>query len=247
MTWRCARAARLLAGEPCAALGEPLAAHAPLPPRPRLRAHEYLVMAVPLIWQQMPDRIGLLALARQALGAPVDEREAVVLELLALAERTWPVELEHGDRSEILTVSWLTFRLVELADALVMAAETPRRFTPRAVGYRRSLGSCRSARARLSGGVCGVPLGDQLLPPCAGRDAPSAEREAHCDAGARSGARRDVEVRGGVPHQAQAETESGPRRGRGRDAPPASRTTTTRASSSTRASRAKVEVTAPSP
>ena len=26
-------------------------------------------MAVPLIWQQMPDRIGLLALARQALGA----------------------------------------------------------------------------------------------------------------------------------------------------------------------------------
>ena len=29
-------------------------------------------MAVPLIWQQMPDRIGLLALARQALGEPGD-------------------------------------------------------------------------------------------------------------------------------------------------------------------------------
>ena len=97
-------------------------AQLPLPSRPRLRAHEYLVMAVPLVWQQMPDRIGLLALARQALGR-AGRRAAPerALELLALAERTWPLELEHGDRSEILTVSWLTFRLIELADALVMA------------------------------------------------------------------------------------------------------------------------------
>jgi len=78
-------------------------------------------MAMPLIWQQMPDRIGLIALARQALGEPADARAAAVLELLALAERTWPLELEDGDRSEILSVSWLTFRLIELADALVMA------------------------------------------------------------------------------------------------------------------------------
>ena len=84
-------AARLLAGEPCAALSEPLAADLPLPSRPRLRAHEYLVMAMPLIWQQMPDRIGLLALARQALGEPADARAAAVLELLALADRTWPL------------------------------------------------------------------------------------------------------------------------------------------------------------
>jgi predicted TIM-barrel fold metal-dependent hydrolase len=115
-------AERLLAGEPCAKLSEPLGAHAPLPSTPRLRAHEYLVMAVPLVWQQMPDRIGLLALARQALGRPADERAEAALELIALAERTWPYELAHGDRSEILTVSWLTFRLIELADALVMAA-----------------------------------------------------------------------------------------------------------------------------
>jgi hypothetical protein len=114
-------AARLLAGEPCPRLSDPLAAASDLPARPRLRAHEYLLMAVPLIWQQMPDRIGLLALARQALGEPADGRDEAVLELLALAERTWPLELEHGDRSEILTVSWLTFRLLELADALVMA------------------------------------------------------------------------------------------------------------------------------
>jgi hypothetical protein len=114
-------AALLLAGEPCAPLGEPVAAGVPLPVLPRLRAHEYLVMAVPLVWQQMPDRIGLLALARQALGEPDDAGTAAALELMALAERTWPLELEHGDRSEILTVSWLTFRLIELADALVMA------------------------------------------------------------------------------------------------------------------------------
>jgi uncharacterized protein len=114
-------AARILAGEPCAALSRPLADDLPMPSRARLRAHEYLVMAMPLIWQQMPDRIGLIALARQALGEPADTRAAAVLELLALSERTWPIELEDGDRSEILTVSWLTFRLVELADALVMA------------------------------------------------------------------------------------------------------------------------------
>ena len=116
-------AERLLAGEPCPRLSEPLAARLSLPSRPRLRAHEYLVMTVPLIWQQMPDRVGLIALARQALGEPAGERDQAVLELLALAERTWPLELEHGDRSEILTVSWLTFRLIELADALVMASE----------------------------------------------------------------------------------------------------------------------------
>ena len=115
-------AALLLAGEPCPALGAPLAAGLPLPTLPRLRAHEYLVMAVPLIWQQAPDRIGLLALARQALGEPDDAGAAAALELIAHAEATWPLELEHGDRAEILTVSWLTFRLVELADALVMAA-----------------------------------------------------------------------------------------------------------------------------
>ena len=67
-------AARLLAGEPCAAARARRSRHAlPLPPRPRLRAHEYLVMTVPLIWQQMPDRIGLLALARQALGEPASD------------------------------------------------------------------------------------------------------------------------------------------------------------------------------
>jgi predicted TIM-barrel fold metal-dependent hydrolase len=114
-------AARLLAGEPCAPLSEPLGAHLALPSLPRMRAHEYLVMAVPLVWQQVPDRIGLLALARQALGTGEDERCEAALELIALAERTWPYELEHGDRREILTVSWLTFRLIELADALVMA------------------------------------------------------------------------------------------------------------------------------
>ena len=106
---------------PASELGEPLGADVPLPSRARLRAHEYLVMAVPLVWQQMPDRIGLLALARQALDPAADERCEAALELIALAERTWPYELEHGDRREILTVSWLTFRLIELADALVMA------------------------------------------------------------------------------------------------------------------------------
>jgi hypothetical protein len=115
-------AERLLAGEPCAHLSEPLGAGVPLPSLTRLRAHEYLVMAVPLVWQQVPDRIGLLPLARQALGPAEDERAAAALELIALAEQTWPYELAHGDRSEILTVSWLTFRLIELADALVMAA-----------------------------------------------------------------------------------------------------------------------------
>ena len=118
---RGASAERLLAGKPCERLGEPLGADVPLPSRARLRAHEYLVMTVPLVWQQMPDRIGLLALARQALDPAADEQCEAALELIALAERTWPYELEHGDRREILTVSWLTFRLIELADALVMA------------------------------------------------------------------------------------------------------------------------------
>jgi predicted TIM-barrel fold metal-dependent hydrolase len=115
-------AERLLAGEPCAPLSEPLGAGVPLPSLARLRAHEYLAMSMPLVWQGMPDRIGLLALARQAVGPAPDGRAESALELIALAEHTWPHELEHGDRSEILAVSWLSYRLIELADALLMAA-----------------------------------------------------------------------------------------------------------------------------
>ena len=91
-------------------------------------------MSVPLIWQQMPDRIGLLALARQALGEPADERDEAVLELLALAEGTWPLELAHGDRSEILTVSWLKFRLIELAARLGCTEQAARTRVHRGLG-----------------------------------------------------------------------------------------------------------------
>ena len=149
---RALRAARRTARD------RPAAALAPAP----ARARRCLVMAVPLIWQQAPDRIGLIALARQALGDPADERASAVLELLALAEAAWPIELEHGDRSEILD------RLVAHVPA---PWSSPTRsswpadaatFGDRRTGYRRRAEVMPPrSRATRSTGRAGVPLADR--------------------------------------------------------------------------------------
>jgi hypothetical protein len=88
----------------------------------RLRAHEYTLMTVPLIWQQQRDVTGALRLARQTLRTVRTPEAETAGELLALAAEAWAAELLTGDRREVLTLSWLAFRLVELADALILAA-----------------------------------------------------------------------------------------------------------------------------
>jgi predicted TIM-barrel fold metal-dependent hydrolase len=115
-------AARIAGGSPAQRLSPPLrAAERPIP-LDLLRAHEYLMMAIPLVWHRQPDRIGLLRLAAQTLRTEEDESLAEAASLLALAETCWQEELVTGSREEILSLSWQTFRLVELADSLILGA-----------------------------------------------------------------------------------------------------------------------------
>ena len=115
-------AARVAKGLPAKRLSPPLrSAERPIP-LDLLRAHEYLVMAIPLVWHRQPDLIGLLRLAAQTVRTEEDEALAEAASLLALAEACWRHELEAGSREEILSLSWQTFRLVELSDSLILGA-----------------------------------------------------------------------------------------------------------------------------
>jgi predicted TIM-barrel fold metal-dependent hydrolase len=115
-------AARVASGQAAERLSPPPGAGAAPIPFELLRAHEYLLMAIPLVWHRQPDTVGLLRLAAQALRPDEDEAIGEACRLLALAGRCWREELEAGSREEILSLSWQTFRLVELADALILGA-----------------------------------------------------------------------------------------------------------------------------
>jgi hypothetical protein len=88
-----------------------------------LRAHEYLQQATVEVWLQQRDVIGVLPLARRALDAVAHPWAAVAADLLDLAAVTWPVDLAEAPRDEILACSWITFKLIDLAD--VIAINTP--------------------------------------------------------------------------------------------------------------------------
>ena len=111
---------RVAAGRSAERLSQPLGKLRLDAPYPQVRAHEYLLMAVPLVWRREPDSVGFVRLAIQSLAEPERPELDEACRLLELAERCWLEELRTGDREEILSLSWLTFRLVELADALVL-------------------------------------------------------------------------------------------------------------------------------
>jgi len=115
-------AARVAAGQSAERLSPPLGQPRLEAPYPQLRAHEYLLMAIPLVWRREPDTVGFVRLAIQALPEPGRPELDAARRLLELAERCWLQELSTGDRGEILSLSWLTFRLIDLADALILGA-----------------------------------------------------------------------------------------------------------------------------
>jgi predicted TIM-barrel fold metal-dependent hydrolase len=88
------------------------------------RIHQYLSMAIPLLWTRQQDTVGVLGLALNACNeadAHPRDRE-YIRELLTCARDLWRslVELEH--EPERVQVSRLTFRLVHLADILAVTS-----------------------------------------------------------------------------------------------------------------------------
>jgi hypothetical protein len=85
-----------------------------------LRAHEYVLACVPLVWTRQPDLLDALRLAEHTIDPAASPRHAAASEMLGLARETWRDELDRGSRREILSLSWTTFRLLEFADALLL-------------------------------------------------------------------------------------------------------------------------------
>jgi predicted TIM-barrel fold metal-dependent hydrolase len=110
--------ARIHRGEPLPALSAPLTLGVADIPVPCLRAHEYLQQATVEVWTKQRDVIGVLPLARRAIDGVAGPEAAVARDLLDLAARTWPVEVELASRRETLACSWHTFRLIDYADTL---------------------------------------------------------------------------------------------------------------------------------
>ena len=113
-------AERVAAGRSADRLSQPLGGPQPTPGYAALRAHEYLLACVPLVWTRQPDLLDALRLAEHTIDTAASPGRAAASEMLTLAHDTWRHELEVGGRREILSLSWTTFRLLEFADALLL-------------------------------------------------------------------------------------------------------------------------------
>jgi predicted TIM-barrel fold metal-dependent hydrolase len=107
---------------------------APLPPSPPqgadvlaqplvlARIHQYLTMAMPMLFARQPDTFGALGLALNATNernghvAELDE----IRELLLAARDLWRTLPEAEDEDEARAVSRTTFRLIHLADIVAV-------------------------------------------------------------------------------------------------------------------------------
>jgi hypothetical protein len=84
------------------------------------RIHQYLSMAIPLLWTRQQDTVGALRLALNACSEvdthPSDREQ--ISELLTCARELWRTLPELEREPDRVRVSRLTFRLVHLADIL---------------------------------------------------------------------------------------------------------------------------------
>ncbi|HVS84291.1 MAG TPA: amidohydrolase family protein [Gaiellaceae bacterium] len=117
-------ATRLANGEPPRQPTTPRGAEVLAQPMSFARIHQYLSMATPLLWNRMPDTVGVLGLALNACderngGGHLEELDQL-RELLAAARELWRTLPDLDDEGEIRTVSRTVFRLVHLADIVAV-------------------------------------------------------------------------------------------------------------------------------
>ena len=88
------------------------------------RIHQYLSMATPLLWTRQPDTVGVLGLALNACeernGRPEDLER--IRELLATARDLWRALPEIEDEADRTAATRLTFKLLHLADIVVVTS-----------------------------------------------------------------------------------------------------------------------------
>jgi hypothetical protein len=85
------------------------------------RVHQYLSMAITLLFTRQPDSFGALGLALNATGENGHRPEMQdIRELLVAARELWRTLPEATDDSETSTVTRTTSRLILLADILAV-------------------------------------------------------------------------------------------------------------------------------
>jgi len=88
------------------------------------RIHQYVSMAIPLLWSQQPDAVGVLSLAINAC-AERDGYPAIldrIAELLEAARSLWLVLPDLDDPQERFRTGRLAFRLLHIADIEAVTA-----------------------------------------------------------------------------------------------------------------------------
>ncbi len=91
-------------------------------PLAHARIHQYLSMALPLLFTRQPDGFGALGLALNACEEPDGSHGEVasIRELLAAARDLWRTLAEAEDDTEVRAVVRMSVRLIQIADTLAV-------------------------------------------------------------------------------------------------------------------------------
>jgi predicted TIM-barrel fold metal-dependent hydrolase len=118
-------AARIAAGEEALEPSQPHGLEALAQPLAQARIHQYLSMALPLLFTRQPDAFGALGLALNATEEPNGTHRAElerIRELLLAARDLWRTLPEAEDDSERRVVARTAVRLIQIADTLAVTS-----------------------------------------------------------------------------------------------------------------------------
>jgi predicted TIM-barrel fold metal-dependent hydrolase len=115
---------RIADGEPPREPSQPRGAVTLQQPLAHARIHQYLSMALPLLFVRQPDAFGALGLALNACETPNGDPDELdrMRELLLAARDVWRTLPEAEDDTERRAVARTTIRLIQLADILAVTS-----------------------------------------------------------------------------------------------------------------------------
>jgi predicted TIM-barrel fold metal-dependent hydrolase len=118
-------AARIVDREPPLEPSEPRGLDVLQQPLAHARIHQYLSMAMPLLFTRQPDAFGALGLALNACQEPNGQRNGLdrIEELLRAARDLWRTLPEADDETERRLVARTTVRLIQMADTLAVTSQ----------------------------------------------------------------------------------------------------------------------------
>jgi predicted TIM-barrel fold metal-dependent hydrolase len=116
---------RIANGEPPLEPSQPRGLELLRQPLAHARIHQYLSMAMPLLFTRQPDAFGALGLALNACNEPNGHRDELerIRELLLAARDLWRTLPEADDDTERRVIARTTVRLIQMADTLAVTTE----------------------------------------------------------------------------------------------------------------------------